>query len=54
MTTNTTTEQFGHLLRTVDPAGLGTEDTLARISLLGRVLAIREGRADDEIEGAAR
>ena len=29
MTANTTTEQFGHLVRTVDPVGLGTEDTRA-------------------------
>jgi hypothetical protein len=29
MTANTTAEPFGHLLRTVDPAGLGTEDTRA-------------------------
>ena len=27
--TMTTADQFGHLLRTVDPAGLGTEDTRA-------------------------
>ena len=48
MTANTTAEQFGHLLRTVDPASLSTEDKLALVSLLQRCLDGDGSRDDDE------
>jgi hypothetical protein len=47
MTANTTADQFAHLLRTVDPASLGTEDKLALISLLQRCLGTDESRIAD-------
>ena len=52
MTTTGTADQFGHLLRTVDPASLGTEDKLALISLLQRCLGTDESRIADGDGGA--
>ena len=46
--TMNSTDQFGHLLRTVDPASLSTEDKLALVSLLQRCLDGDGSRDDDE------
>ena len=48
MATTDTADQFGRLLRTVDPASLSAEDKLVLISLLQRCLDGDGSRDDDE------
>jgi hypothetical protein len=48
MTTTDTADQFGHQLRSVDPASLSTEDKLALIGLFQRCLDGDGSRDDDE------